>query len=105
MTEITVLAKDYDDPMVIMALKELHRLGVVRMEEFFANLGAEIDSDDFLLPENSDVRPFPEDLAMRGLSWGVGYYPDSWFANEKIDEEEKYHELASMAECQKERIL
>ena len=41
MTEITVLAKDYDDLMVIMVLKELHRLGV-RMEGFVANLGPPI---------------------------------------------------------------
>jgi hypothetical protein len=35
---ITDLAKDYDDLMAMMCLKELHRLGIVRIEGFVANL-------------------------------------------------------------------
>ncbi|KAE8440837.1 hypothetical protein EG329_006399 [Mollisiaceae sp. DMI_Dod_QoI] len=35
---VTDLAKDYDDLLAMMCLKELHRLGVVYMEGFVANL-------------------------------------------------------------------
>ncbi|TGO65625.1 hypothetical protein BOTNAR_0076g00190 [Botryotinia narcissicola] len=64
-----------------------------------------IEDDKFPLPEKDDVRPFPEDYGMRGLLWSEKYFPEKWFLNEKIDEEEKYHELASMLEQRKERIL
>jgi len=53
-----------------------------------------IVNEKFPLPEKDDVRPFPEDFAVRGLLWTDGYFPEEWFTNEKIDEEEKYHELA-----------
>ncbi|KAG4428019.1 hypothetical protein IFR05_016497 [Cadophora sp. M221] len=55
-----------------------------------------IEGNKFPLPEKDSVRPFPEDFAMRGLLWAEDYYPNDWFTNEKIDEEEKYHERASM---------
>lgn len=64
-----------------------------------------IEEDKFPLPEKDDFRPFPEDYAMRGLLWTETYFPDEWFKNEKIDEEEKYREVASMTEQRKERIL
>ncbi|KAK6594612.1 telomerase-binding protein EST1A protein [Botrytis cinerea] len=64
-----------------------------------------IEGDNFPLPEKDDVRPFPEDYGMRGLLWSEKYFPEKWFLNEKTDEEEKYHELASMLEQRKERIL
>jgi len=57
------------------------------------------------LPIKDDVRPFTEDFAMRGLLWADGYYPEKWFANDKIDDEEKYLEVASMTDDRKERIL
>lgn len=63
------------------------------------------DSTTFPLPERDDKRPFPEDYAMRGLLWAEGYFRDDWFDNKKIDEEEKYREVASMAEHRKQRIL
>jgi hypothetical protein len=64
-----------------------------------------IESDTFPLPEKDEVRPFPEDFAMRGLLWTDDLFPENWFTNEKIDEEEKYHELASMTAQRKERVL
>ena len=66
---------------------------------------ARIESTDFPLPIKDDVRPFPEDFAMRGLLWADGYYPEKWFANDKIDDAEKYLEVASMTDDRKERIL
>ncbi|EDN92144.1 hypothetical protein SS1G_08006 [Sclerotinia sclerotiorum 1980 UF-70] len=64
-----------------------------------------IEDNKFPLPEKDDVRPFPEDFGMRGLLWAEKYFPEEWFLNEKTDEEEKYHELPSMIDQRKERIL
>jgi len=64
-----------------------------------------IESEDFPLPEKDDVRPFPEDFAIRGLLWTEHYFPDKWFSNPKIDDEERYLEAASMTDERKERIL
>jgi len=64
-----------------------------------------IENENFPRSEKDDNRPFPEDFAVRGLLWTEGYFPEGWFANEKIDEEEKYHELPSMTAERKERIL
>lgn len=63
------------------------------------------ESTDFPLPVKDDVRPFPEDFAMRGLLWADHYFPEKWFANNKIDDAEKYLEVASMTDDRKERIL
>jgi hypothetical protein len=65
-----------------------------------------IQKEDFPQPEKKDdARPFPEDFAMRGLLWAENYFPDKWFVQEKTDEEEKYHERASMTAQRKTRIL
>ncbi|KAM3066221.1 hypothetical protein ACMFMG_012125 [Clarireedia jacksonii] len=64
-----------------------------------------IQDDKFPLPEKNDVRPLPEDYAMRGLIYAEKLYPEKWFLSKKTDEEEKYHELPSMVEQRKERIL
>ncbi|KAK4206116.1 hypothetical protein QBC37DRAFT_301453 [Rhypophila decipiens] len=50
-------------------------------------------------------RPLPEDYAMRGLLWVDKYFPDGWFSNDKIDDDEKYFEVASMREERRERVL
>ncbi|KAK3312484.1 hypothetical protein B0H66DRAFT_525552 [Apodospora peruviana] len=50
-------------------------------------------------------RPLPEDYAMRGLLWVDMYFPSDWFSNDKIDDDEKYFEAASMSEERKERVL
>ncbi|KAM3067121.1 hypothetical protein ACMFMG_011676 [Clarireedia jacksonii] len=64
-----------------------------------------IQDNKFPLPEKDDIRPFPEDYAMRGLLYTERLYPEKWFVSDKRDEEEKYHELPSMVEQRKERIL
>jgi hypothetical protein len=63
-----------------------------------------IENDKFPLPAKDDLRPFPEDFAMRGLLWTDKYFPDQWFSD-RIDDEEKYLELPSMTAERKERIL
>lgn len=61
---------------------------------------------DFRLPEKGQLpRPLPEDFAMRGLIYAEDYFPNEWFKNDKIDEDEKYFELASMVEERRDRIL
>jgi hypothetical protein len=64
-----------------------------------------IENDTFPSPEKDGARPLPEDFALRGLLWAEDYFPGEWFSNEKFDEEEKYHERASMTAQRKERIL
>ncbi|PQE16120.1 methyltransferase domain-containing protein [Rutstroemia sp. NJR-2017a BBW] len=64
-----------------------------------------IQDDEFPSPEKNDVRPFPEDYAMQGLLYTEKLYPEKWFLGEKTDEGEKYHELPSMVEQRRERIL
>ncbi|KAG4030876.1 hypothetical protein MFRU_010g00100 [Monilinia fructicola] len=72
--------------------------------KFYKSL-SRIEDTKFPLPEKDDVRPFPEDFGMRGLLWAEKYFPERWFLNDKTDEEEKYHELPSMLDQRKERIL
>ena len=50
-------------------------------------------------------KPLPEDFAMRGLLWTEKYLPDGYFQQERIDDEEKYFEVPSMAEQRRERVL
>ncbi|KAF4971241.1 hypothetical protein FSARC_1863 [Fusarium sarcochroum] len=60
----------------------------------------------FRIPEKDQLpRPLPEDFAMRGLLYAEDYFPNDWFRNDKVDEDEKYFELASMSEERKDRIL
>ncbi|KAK3371963.1 hypothetical protein B0H63DRAFT_453344 [Podospora didyma] len=66
-----------------------------------------IESEVFPHSEDAQRRPLPEDYAMRGLLWTDKYFPDTWFSNDndKIDDDEKYFEVASMSEDRKERAL
>jgi hypothetical protein len=50
-------------------------------------------------------RPLPDDFALRGFPWVEKYLPDGWFVTEKIDDDEKYFELASMTEERRERVV
>ncbi|KAK1779935.1 hypothetical protein QBC45DRAFT_118529 [Copromyces sp. CBS 386.78] len=61
------------------------------------------ESDQFPRPENEGVpRPLPEDFAMRGLLWAEKYFPSDWFSEDKIIDDEKYFESASLLD---ERII
>lgn len=64
-----------------------------------------IRSDDFPRESNNPPRPVPEDFALKGLLFADQYYPSDWFSNDKIDDDEKYFEMASMTDVRKERIL
>lgn len=64
------------------------------------------ESDQFPRPENEEVpRPLPEDFAMRGLLWAESYFPSDWFSEDKIIDDEKYFESASLFEERITRVL
>ena len=64
-----------------------------------------IEQASFPVPEKGLGRPLTEDYTLRGLIWAVGYFPEEWFSNASVDDEERSLELASMADDRKERIL
>lgn len=65
-----------------------------------------IDTSEFPGPEKKEApHPLPEDYAMRGLMHATDYFPQGWFENENIDDDEKYFEPASTAGKRRERIL
>jgi len=67
--------------------------------------GNEVKSQFHLWQDDQHPRPLPEDFALRGLLYSEDYFPNDWFQNDKIDEDEKYFELPSMSEKRKDRIL
>lgn len=65
-----------------------------------------IEGEQIPVGSEADFRPFPEDFAMRGLSWTQSYYPKGWFDNKNIDDENQYKDDASVdSEFRPERIL
>ncbi|RKF61226.1 putative telomerase-binding protein est1a protein [Erysiphe neolycopersici] len=64
-----------------------------------------IEDDEFPNPEDDEIRPLPEDYALRGLLWATDYFPNNWFTNDKVEEEEKYREHPSLDAKRRERIL
>ncbi|KAK2005450.1 hypothetical protein LZ32DRAFT_176186 [Colletotrichum eremochloae] len=64
-----------------------------------------IESESFPRLDKESPRPLPEDFAQRGLLWVEKYYPDDWFNQSKIDDDEKYFEVASMMEERHNRCL
>ncbi|KAI1181227.1 hypothetical protein F4777DRAFT_585149 [Nemania sp. FL0916] len=67
-----------------------------------------IYSNDFPREEGNPPRaphPLPEDFALKGLFFVDNYHPADWFLNDKIDDDEKFFEMASMTNVRIERIL
>ncbi|KAK7954393.1 hypothetical protein PG988_015087 [Apiospora saccharicola] len=64
-----------------------------------------IQSYEFPRPDKQSPKPLLEDFAFRGLLWADKYFPSDWFSNDKIDDDEKHLEVASMTDERKERIL
>ncbi|AEO60073.1 hypothetical protein MYCTH_95813 [Thermothelomyces thermophilus ATCC 42464] len=51
-------------------------------------------------------RPLPDDYAMRGFPWVERYFPGNWFNTDKrVDDDDKYLELASMILERRNRLL
>ncbi|KAL0764714.1 hypothetical protein CaCOL14_012520 [Colletotrichum acutatum] len=64
-----------------------------------------MESEDFPRPDKGEPRPLPDDFAQRGLLWVDKYYPNDWFTATKVDDDEKYFEVASMMEERSQRCL
>ncbi|KAI4162908.1 MAG: hypothetical protein LQ342_003419 [Letrouitia transgressa] len=47
--------------------------------------------------KDEEARPLPEDFLLRGQMYAMGYFPDNWFAEGRVDVEERALELPSMA--------
>ncbi|KAI9878115.1 MAG: hypothetical protein M1830_001832 [Pleopsidium flavum] len=71
----------------------------------YDDIDSRIEDQCFPQPEKGVGRPLPEDFAIRGQIWSQGYFPDGWFENAMVDDEERSLELPSMAAPRVERIL
>ena len=59
---------------------------------------------DFPEPEEGPGRPLPEDYVMRGQLYSQWYFPEAWFADAMIDDDERSLETPSMAEPRADRL-
>ncbi len=66
---------------------------------------SKIRREDFPQPLKESGRPLPEDFIMRGQLFAQWYYPANWFTAAITDDDERSHDLPSMAQPRKERIL
>ncbi|KAI1288757.1 hypothetical protein F5Y03DRAFT_78891 [Xylaria venustula] len=64
-----------------------------------------IRRDEFPRESSDQPRPVPEDFALEGLLFVDQYYPSDWFSDDRIDDDKKYFEIASITAVRKERIL
>lgn len=63
------------------------------------------ESVDFIRPIEGDDRPLPEDHLIRGQIWSQKYFPDDWFKDSEVDDEERSIEHASTVRVRAERVL
>ena len=61
--------------------------------------------EDFPKPTEGFGRPLWEDFILRGLLYTLWYFPERWFSDAGIDDEERQLEIASMDSARMERIL
>ena len=66
---------------------------------------AKVRYEDFPRPFEEAGRPLPEDYIMRGQLFTQWYFPGNWFTAAMIDDDERSHDLPSMAQPRKERLL
>jgi len=64
-----------------------------------------IEANTFPVSRKGVGRPLPEDYGLRGFDWAERYFPDRWFDDAQIDNEERTQELSSMTNIRRERIL
>lgn len=68
-------------------------------------LTSRVVGEAFPKPDDGVGRPLPEDFIMRGQMYTQWYFPETWFKDAIIDDEERSLELPSMAAIRVERIL
>jgi hypothetical protein len=70
------------------------------------NFPVRMDSEAFPAAVKGDSpRPLPEDFKMRGLVYAENLFPENWYRDARVEEDEKQFELPSMTDQRKERIL
>lgn len=70
------------------------------------NFPVRMDSEVFPGAVKGDSpRPLPEDFKMRGLIYAEDLFPENWYRDARVEEDEKQFELPSMTDQRKERIL
>jgi hypothetical protein len=69
------------------------------------NLTSRVQERNFPKPAEGIGRPLPEDFIIRGQMYSQWYFPETWFTDAMVDDEERVLELPSMAETRTERIL
>ncbi len=68
-------------------------------------LTSRVQESIFPKPAEGIGRPLPEDFIIRGQMYSQWYFPETWFTDAMVDDEERVLELPSMAETRMERIL
>lgn len=68
-------------------------------------LTVKVLEEHFPMPDDEISLPLPEDFIMRGQIYCQWYFPETWFKNAMIDDEERSLELPSMTALRVERIL
>ena len=61
-------------------------------------------SDDFPESEEGPGRPLPEDFVMRGQLYTQWHFPEAWFADAIVDDDERSLDLPSMIEPRENRL-
>ena len=66
---------------------------------------ANVWAEDFPQPDEGAGGPLPEDFALRGQMYTWWYFPEEWFLNTSVDDEERVVELPSMTRSRLERLV
>ena len=66
---------------------------------------AKVRQQDFPTPNFGIGRPLWEDYLLRGLLYTLWYFPQDWFSDAGIDDEERQLEAPSMDDARAERVL
>ena len=69
------------------------------------DVASAIEAEEFPWPAEGAGRPLPEDFIIRGQVWSRWHFPEKWFEDAKVDDEERSMEVPSMAAPRVERIL
>ncbi|KAL2005513.1 hypothetical protein VTN00DRAFT_2724 [Thermoascus crustaceus] len=66
---------------------------------------AKIESDEFPRSEAGTVQQLPEDFPIRGQAWSQLYYPDGFFEDSYVEDDERSFELPSIVISRTHRCL
>jgi len=66
---------------------------------------AKIESEEFPCSEAGTVQQLPEDFPIRGQAWSQLYYPDGFFEDSYVEDDERSLELPSIVISRTHRCL